>query len=1036
MKRLMRKAYKWLSIIAIVFFIVASFPTAIFAQEMDINSEDETSQETSGEAEIDKLQQNSNDELDPIVQEDDIDIDAPKTTEKKVPTKKEKNLTASNQTNERAPPVTVDVRIELHDRTLVDKLTLDVEPFDIRDYITNYHGEGPVYADKAKAIHAIIRALETVENLDLKSDDFILDYGGNYIAEIAGHGEFTHGPLSGWLYFVNHEWVPVGVGEYEIKPNDSIVLYFVENYIDSTYTWFEKEAYEAKAGEPLTLKLNGSHETGTFSLEGISLLVDDEVYTANGNPVLFNEDGEVTVTFDKPGTYRLSATRTNSDGQINIVRPYALVHVSENEQPDKEPPVITVENIQDGQIVDEPELTFTVRATDNRDGNIRPVVLLNGEELSSESGTFTATLVNGENTITITAKDRAGNEAVEEITITYKKPITIEDIDEAIHRTANYILNHLGVRGEWQAIGLSRAGYEVPESYLDYFYNNVESQIVNQLESGRIKITDIERLALAALAINEDPTDINGLNLIDLIYNSPTRRGGYDTMTFQGHNGLAFALIALDAGNFEVPDDAKWTRDKIVAEILKGQHENGGWSLNAHFSSTSIDITAMVLTSLAPYTDQPEVQEAVERALQHLSEQQIESGGYSEDFVGGENSEASSQVIIALTSHGIDPTSEMFTKSQNLVEHLLSFQNEDGGFRHTNDFTRSDGMATEQALQALVAYKFFLEGKGPLYRFTKDDEPIDEEETEEPEEPIVDEEPEQPIDEEETEDSDDPNDEEEKTKEPEQPIDEEDGSKGEDDSDHHDEKETTKTIDMGKLDENDQLTITVNPEETIIFQNNEKNRQSKLVLPKNLPKGTKLTVNKLAGETLPLKDNFKVAGDFVDITLKFPDNKTYDEGGFVLTLAVDPNIKLDEANVYHFNPDTKRWELIPADEKDPKNHTITVTVDHFSIYAVLAQAPEETSGAENIGKQQQSNNQANGQSRQAGNNDVDETMSKDGASVDEAANMTDERATAAGDDQTYKLPNTATSFFNIMSFGLAFMILGATTFMIHRKFAK
>ena len=59
-------------------------------------------------------------------------------------------------------------------------------------------------------------------------------------------------------------------------------------------------------------------------------------------------------------------------GQINIVRPYALVHVSENEQPDKEPPVITVENIQDGQIVDEPELTFTVRATDNRDGNIRP----------------------------------------------------------------------------------------------------------------------------------------------------------------------------------------------------------------------------------------------------------------------------------------------------------------------------------------------------------------------------------------------------------------------------------------------------------------------------------------------------------------------------------------------------------------------------------------------------------------------------------------------------------------------------------------
>ena len=54
----------------------------------------------------------------------------------------------------------------------------------------------------------------------------------------------------------------------------------------------------------------------------------------------------------------------------------------------------------------------------------------------------------------------------------------------------------------------------------------------------------------------------------------------------------------------------------------------------------------------------------------------------------------------------------------NLIDHLLSFQSEDGGFKHTAEDRMSNGMATEQALQALVAFDLYTKEEGSLYNFT------------------------------------------------------------------------------------------------------------------------------------------------------------------------------------------------------------------------------------------------------------------------------------------------------------------------------
>ncbi|WP_158231784.1 DUF4430 domain-containing protein [Sporosarcina sp. P19] len=298
---------------------------------------------------------------------------------------------------------------------------------------------------------------------------------------------------------------------------------------------------------------------------------------------------------------------------------------------------------------------------------------------------------------------------------------------DAIQKAAKHMMQG-PIQSEWEAIGLTKAGFDIHADYEKAFYSNFEDQILKKTGTGRLKITDVERISMAAVAIGKDPKNVKGFDLIEKIYNSENWTYlDSDSMTYQGNNGPIFALIALDTKNYSVPENARWNREKIVAELLRTQLVDGSWSLsNNPPGSTSFDITAMALIGLAPYTDQPAVKDAVEQAVNFLSKSQGSTGGFNEEFVGGISSEATSQVIIGLTANNINPQSEKFTKNGiNLIDHLLSFQAEDGGFKHTIGETGSNGMATEQALQGLVAYDLFTKGEGRLYDFSKELSQID-----------------------------------------------------------------------------------------------------------------------------------------------------------------------------------------------------------------------------------------------------------------------------------------------------------------------
>ena len=188
----------------------------------------------------------------------------------------------------------------------------------------------------------------------------------------------------------------------------------------------------------------------------------------------------------------------------------------------------------------------------------------------------------------------------------------------------------------------------------------------------------------------------------------------------QGTNGPIWALIALDCHGYDIPQCAdgeeQTTREGLVAEILSYQCSDGGWALMG--DESDVDMTAMALTSLAPYQEETDIKAAVDAALTYLSDAQQADGGFMS--WGESNSESCAQVIVALTALGIDPASdERFLKDgASPLDGLCAFACTGGGFRHSARQTKPDGMATEQGFYALTAYDRFQQGKTRLFDMT------------------------------------------------------------------------------------------------------------------------------------------------------------------------------------------------------------------------------------------------------------------------------------------------------------------------------
>jgi len=269
--------------------------------------------------------------------------------------------------------------------------------------------------------------------------------------------------------------------------------------------------------------------------------------------------------------------------------------------------------------------------------------------------------------------------------------------------------------GEWQVIGLARSGREIPEGYDNNVVTYVKKNINDKGQLHEDKSTDNSRIILALTAAGYDVTNVGGHNLLDAL-------SSYSYAAGQGNNAAAFALIAFDSYDYEIPEntnaDDQTTRDKLIAGMLANQCANGGWSITGkNENGVDIDTTAMVVQALAPYySTKSDVKTAVDKALDYLSSLYKGQGFV---YNGEVSSEAYSQVIVALTALGINPETDIrFVKDGvSVVDALCDFYVEGGGFKHTAD-GNLNMMATEQGFYALVSYMRLLNNAKSLYDMT------------------------------------------------------------------------------------------------------------------------------------------------------------------------------------------------------------------------------------------------------------------------------------------------------------------------------
>lgn len=239
---------------------------------------------------------------------------------------------------------------------------------------------------------------------------------------------------------------------------------------------------------------------------------------------------------------------------------------------------------------------------------------------------------------------------------------------------------------EWTMLALAKSGLELPDNYVETYYENVEQYVVEQ--EGvlhHVKYTEYARLVMALTAWGYDPTNVAGYDMVKPLTE-------YDKVTWQGVNGAIWALLALNQGSYESE-----TCEGYVTYILDSQLDHGGWSLFGEVSDP--DVTAMAVQGLVRYRSREEVETAMTLAVECLAEIQQTDGTFASN--GVTNLESVAQVMLALDVVGVDFDDQRFVKEENtLGEVLLTYKTGTGGFAHELG-GNTDLIATQQAMMAL-----------------------------------------------------------------------------------------------------------------------------------------------------------------------------------------------------------------------------------------------------------------------------------------------------------------------------------------------
>lgn len=249
-----------------------------------------------------------------------------------------------------ADTVKVTLRLEQDNKTLVTPVEVTLTDADKKDYgiglstktLTPLHALAKYLTEKKGA------TTETMKNYIMASTSQYGLFVNGISIDGNSDGSASSDALDGvnWGYAVNNTDPGVGMGSYSLKNNDAVTIYGLwgggtwPNNVETNYSYFENSTVTTTVSNKTTVSLKGvgydeNYNPIVKSISNATVVAakyENEASTATtGNAVTLaqtDDNGVATLSFDKAGTYVLSAYRLDSDGKhSNISRPYAIVKV-------------------------------------------------------------------------------------------------------------------------------------------------------------------------------------------------------------------------------------------------------------------------------------------------------------------------------------------------------------------------------------------------------------------------------------------------------------------------------------------------------------------------------------------------------------------------------------------------------------------------------------------------------------------------------------------------------------------------------------
>lgn len=232
-------------------------------------------------------------------------------------------------------------------------------------------------------------------------------------------------------------------------------------------------------------------------------------------------------------------------------------------------------------------------------------------------------------------------------------------------------------------------------------------------------MTDLARVTLMLTARGYDCSNLaqynDGEPFVDAQGNKIDNLIANLCQTTVSLNGVQFGLLALDIGNYTLPEDTEHNRAFMVEYLLEQTPEG----IDKGFMK--LDGVASNMFALGPYQEDPtygnRVRQWLEDGAQYIA--QKVSNDYTIKSWGTINSEVISWTICGLCAAGIDPyTDPRFSNgSKSIATQWLDMFSTGNGFKHEAKELSPNALATYEGCYALQWYLNFLErgGQGTPY---------------------------------------------------------------------------------------------------------------------------------------------------------------------------------------------------------------------------------------------------------------------------------------------------------------------------------